>query len=178
MSVRKPLSEEHRAKIKAGVLAAKAAGANIGGKGTKKPGSGARPGHLVSAETRVKISDTMTGQSYPPERGRARAEAYTQEERQLKAKNTFDGGQIAADFAAVLCPVGFIFDKHHVWFGHKISSIGRRSGHCRMDFAHVEAKVNIELDGPSHYKNTQNRKDFERDAILRSLGWKIIRIRL
>lgn len=174
----KQLSEEHKAKIRAGVLAAVARGVDIGRKGTKKPGSGGQKGRIVSAETRAKLSETMTGRVYPPERGRARAAAFTAEERAQLAKNKFDGGETAAAFAAVLCPAGFVWEKHRVWFGHKLDALGRRSGSCRMDFAHVEGKINIELDGSSHDSTAQSRKDFERDAILRSMGWKIIRIRL
>lgn len=112
------------------------------------------------------------------ERGKAVAAAFTPERREQLAQNKFDGGETAAAYAAILCPLGFIFDKHHVWFGHKIDKLGRRCGHCRMDFAHIEGKINIELDGPSHRSTAQSRKDFERDVMLRGLGWKIIRIKL
>jgi very-short-patch-repair endonuclease len=46
----------------------------------------------------------------------------------------------------------------------------RQSYH--LDFAHVEGKVNIELDGPCH----DHSKNEERDTFLRTLGWKVIRI--
>lgn len=171
------LSAEHRAKIKAGVRAAQAAGANIGGKGVKKPGSGARHGHPVSDETRIKISDTLTGQPFTPERCANIAAAFTPERRAALSNNTFDGGAIAEDFARVLCPAGFIRE-YALWIGHKQNKDGGEGGRYRMDFAHVEGKIDIELDGKSHETPNRERHDFERDTILRSLGWKIIRIKM
>ena len=125
----KQLSEEHRARIKAGVLAAKAAGKNVGGKGCKKPGSGALLGHAVSEEQRRKTSDTMTGQTYPSERGQAIADAFTPERRAQYAENKYDGGQIAEDFATILCPQGFVRG-HVVWFGNKLDVLGRKAVHA------------------------------------------------
>lgn len=171
------LSEEHKAKIKAGVLAAKANGANVGGKGTKKPGSGGKKGHSVSEETRRKISDTLTGQPFTPERCANIAAAFTPERRATLAKNKFDGGMLANAFAQVLCPIGFVRE-HAIWIGHKQNSKGQKQGRYRMDFAHVEGKIDIELDDPRHDTTAHARWDFERDAVLRSLGWKVIRIKV
>lgn len=76
------------------------------------------------------------------------------------------GGQAGEDFAAVLCPVGFVRE-------HQVNWASGPSAHYKLDFAHVLGKVNIELDGPYH----DGSNDRERDARLRSLGWKVIRIR-
>ena len=46
--------------------------------------------------------------------------------------------------------------------------------HYNLDFAHLGAKVNIELDGPYHYNLPH--EDAQRDAKLKELGWKVIRI--
>lgn len=46
----------------------------------------------------------------------------------------------------------------------------------KLDFAHREAKVNIEIDGLSH--RGRRFEDERRDEYLRSLGWKVIRIKL
>jgi very-short-patch-repair endonuclease len=40
----------------------------------------------------------------------------------------------------------------------------------------LESKINIEIDGSSH--RGREEKDAERDAFLRSRGWKVIRIKL
>lgn len=173
----KKLSEEHKARIRAGVLAAQAAGADLGNKGVSKPGSGSHPGFKHSEETKAKISDMLLGQQHTPERCANIAAAFTPERRERLAQNTFDGGQVAESFAAVLCPAGFVRE-HHVWFGHKIDASGKQNGSARLDFAHIEGLIAIELDGPSHNSTARSRKDFERDAILRALGWKIIRIKI
>jgi len=160
-----------------GVLAAKNAGANIGGKGAKKPGSGAKKGHKVSEKTRIKISDTLTGQPFTPERCANIAAAFTLERREALAKNKFNGGATADAFAEVLCPAGFVRE-YAIWTGHKQNSKGQKQGNYRMDFAHIKGKVDIELDGKDHDSTMQSRHDFERDTILRNLGWKIIRIKV
>src|SRR4249919_2193721 len=76
------------------------------------------------------------------------------------------GGEAGIAFAAVLCPVGYV-QEYQVNYGP-----GPRA-HYKLDFAHPVAKVDIELDGPYHDLS----KDAERDARLRALGWKVIRIR-
>ena len=46
----------------------------------------------------------------------------------------------------------------------------------KLDFAHREAKVNIEIDGAGH--RSRKHQDTRRDSYLRSLGWKVIRIKV
>jgi very-short-patch-repair endonuclease len=45
-----------------------------------------------------------------------------------------------------------------------------------LDFAFIDKKINIEIDGGTHKINTVLKKDMERDLILKEMGWKIIRI--
>lgn len=166
------LTEEQKAKIRAGVLAAQAVGADMGRKGVSKPGSGARPGHIISDETRRKIAATLKGQEHTPERCLNISLGITAEGRASLARNTFDGGELARSYADILCPVGFVRE-HTVPLSDRI---------CRMDFAHIESKVNIELDGPTHTVLTrrgdrQRVLDNERDVLLRLQGWKVIRVR-
>jgi hypothetical protein len=79
----------------------------------------------------------------------------------------FRGGPFAGVIAEILCPIGYIREHHVRWGPHQPTD------HHILDFAHPEAKVNIELDGPHH----DGSKDAVRDARLRALGWRIIRIR-
>jgi hypothetical protein len=75
------------------------------------------------------------------------------------------GGRTGAEFAHVLCPVGYVREFQVNWGpGH--------AAHYKLDFAHPTAKVNIELDGPYHDPSG----DEVRDLRLRALGWKVIRI--
>jgi len=89
--------------------------------------------------------------------------------------NNFNGGkgqeisQTTLDFAAVLCPVGYLMDEITIPYGPK----GR---HYTLDFGHPKAKVDIELDGSSH--RGREEKDRKRDEFLRNLGWKVIRIKV
>jgi hypothetical protein len=100
-------------------------------------------------ESRRRLSESRTGKGYG-------------------GAQNYRGGATGDAFAAVLCPQGYI--REHEW------QYGNR---CRdrflLDFAHPEAKVCIELDGPGHYHTPQ--EDAERDAILKHFGWRVIRIK-
>lgn len=88
------------------------------------------------------------------------------------------GGATGDAFAKVLEPAGFIRE-HRVYYGEPVVQVfGKqrfRKKNFSLDFAHVEGKINIELDGPGHKVHSEG--DAIRDNILRSLGWRIIRIR-
>lgn len=45
------------------------------------------------------------------------------------------------------------------------------------DFACMEAKLIIEIDGASHDLNDQIEYDAERTRVLNALGWRVLRIR-
>jgi hypothetical protein len=78
---------------------------------------------------------------------------------------------IMLEFAAVLCPSGYVMDKINIRKGP-----GKSDSYYTLDFAHIEAKVDIEIDGSSHKRKEDH--DARRDAFLRNLGWKVIRIKI
>jgi hypothetical protein len=109
----------------------------------------------------VKYSEEVKAQlraTFTPERRRELAEV---------AYFNFTGGRTGAEFAAILCPAGFVREHHFQW--------GSAGEHFKLDFAHLEGKVCIELDGPNH-KSSKEYDDM-RDALLRAMGWRVIRIR-
>jgi hypothetical protein len=92
--------------------------------------------------------------------------------------NNFMGGSVGDDFASILCPAGFIRE-HRIYYGDPTVQIfgyeeRLRKKNFSLDFAHLEGKINIELDGPGH--SIYPSGDDVRDSILRNLGWRIIRI--
>lgn len=88
----------------------------------------------------------------------------------------WQGGKVGDEFAVVLCPAGFKREHRFMYGEHVImTAYGLRRRSFNLDFAHVEGKINIELDGPGH-KSTPI-EDEARDAILRANGWRIIRIK-
>ena len=173
----KKLSEEHKARIRAGVLAAQAAGADIGNKGMSKTGSGGN-GVPCLPGCSCRRHDNHNPKTRGPLTPEWRAKIGAGVSKTIAENGSpFSGGAIAEDFASVLCPAGFVRE-YHVWFGDKIDSMGKRNGHTRLDFAHIEGKVNIELDGYTHDRPQQKQRDVERDALLASFGWKVIRIKV
>lgn len=87
--------------------------------------------------------------------------------------HTFSGGkgrepnELEKWYAGLLQPLGYIWQ-----FVVVVDSNGR---HYDLDFAHVENKINVEIDGSSHRGREQ--KDTRRDETLRNMGWKVIRVR-
>lgn len=96
------------------------------------------------------LSKKLTGCKPPPGAG---------------ARN-WSGGKQGDEYEKILAPAGYVRES-------KVYYSGQRGVHFNLDFAHLEAKVNIEIDGPFH----DDTGDVVRDAVLRSLGWKVIRIK-
>jgi hypothetical protein len=78
--------------------------------------------------------------------------------------------QTMIDFASVLCPAGYLMDEVN------IPTCRGQGHHYTLDFAHIEARVNIEIDGATHKRKVE--ADATRDAFMRSIGWRVIRIKL
>jgi hypothetical protein len=47
---------------------------------------------------------------------------------------------------------------------------------ARIDIADTRLKVAIEIDGPSHQTRVQKDRDVRKEAMLRSLGWVVLRL--
>lgn len=118
-----------------------------------KPGTNL--GKTFSPEHRKRLSESM--------RGIPKSEEHKAKLALIGTRN-FNGGKAAEMFADVLIPEGFVREHHVVW--------AKGQPWFRLDFANVDGKINIELDGPYH----KGGKDAARDSILRALGWRIIRI--
>lgn len=91
-----------------------------------------------------------------------------------KARKTygvnFGRDTLEKEFSKTLIPLGYV----------EQFSIPRGKGSGNryvLDFALVNEKIAIELDGPKHRPYKQQRYDANRDDFLRSLGWKVIRVK-
>lgn len=82
---------------------------------------------------------------------------------------------VMKEFAKVLLPQGYVMDKILIPFPHKN---GKGIGHYTLDFAHPEAKVDIEIDETYHRRGKVPIKDKRRDDCMRELGWKVVRIKV
>jgi len=49
--------------------------------------------------------------------------------------------------------------------------------HYKVDVANRELMIAIELDGPSHGSLKRQSQDQKKDSLLRSLGWKVLRLK-
>jgi hypothetical protein len=123
--------------------------------------------YIRTPEHRQRISDWVKkGWANPVTRARHLA--------QMKDNFTGSKGKPPSNlmlaYAVLLCKAGYLMDKVFITRGKKGSG-----GPYLLDFAHPEAKINIEIDGKTH----QFRKEHDniRDERLRSLGWKVIRIK-
>lgn len=65
-----------------------------------------------------------------------------------------------------------------VW-NYAIALGGRQPGYptnYKVDFANVKKKLAIEVDGSSHSSIDRQKKDRKKEARLRELGWRVLRI--
>lgn len=129
--------------------------------------------HTQTLETRLKISESLKRQLTSPEARAALSERTkmsdaARERMKQNAGSYFKGGKTADEFASVLCPAGFVRE-HRIQWGEVYTE------NFRLDFAHLEGKVCIELDGP-HHRKTQEY-DAMREALLKAMGWRVIRIK-
>lgn len=46
----------------------------------------------------------------------------------------------------------------------------------KVDLGHPKKRIAIELDGPCHRKLAAKAKDIKKAAVLKSLGWKVVRL--
>ncbi len=114
--------------------------------------------HLSDAH-KLAISQSLTGRAFSQEH---------KDNIAAVAVRSWRGGGAGDTLARALCPAGFVRE-HVVMWGSK------RGEYFRLDFAHVDGKVNIELDGPGHKQHGVT--DNLRDAFLRAHGWRVIRVR-
>lgn len=49
--------------------------------------------------------------------------------------------------------------------------------HYKVDFGNPTNKLAIELDGPSHRPHARQAKDRKKNAVLKALGWTVLRLR-
>ena len=71
--------------------------------------------------------------------------------------------------AAVLVPLGWTAEYRIKDHSHK------RGQPAICDLALVESKLDVEVDGSSH--RNKSKHDTERDAVLRFLGWRVLRLK-
>jgi very-short-patch-repair endonuclease len=67
------------------------------------------------------------------------------------------------------------------WFPEQVVKTHRKPPmypHCyKLDLANPELMIGIELDGGSHLSLTRREQDQKKDALLRSFGWKVLRLK-
>lgn len=86
----------------------------------------------------------------------------------FKTSNSFFGGATGDFYSALLTPCGYLREHWIHW--------GGQYDRYRVDFANPDAMTIIELDGPGHYYDRTVQDDINRDHVLQTLGWRVIRI--
>jgi len=130
--------------------------------------------HFHSAEHTEKVRQSQLGRVFTAEHREKLSKVH---HALMQQSNSFNGGPEGDVYATILCPVGFVRE-HWVELGRpprRTRGGSLPGGRYRFDFAHLEGKIDIELDGPCHFQSRE--EDAKRDAVLRALGWKIIRIK-
>lgn len=65
----------------------------------------------------------------------------------------------------------------HGWIAQHVIQTGRNRGarYYKLDFAHLEAKLCVEIDGASHRLPGRAERDAKKDAYLIARGWRVLR---
>lgn len=130
-------------------------------------------GRPCAATTRAKISSSLMGHSVTYEL----SDAMKKKAKDL-AQFRWEGGEIGKGFAEILCPAGYVRELYF-YYGEHIVPLAHgvmRRRFIRLDFAHVDAKIDIELDGVGHDDPEQVFEDARRDTILIEAGWRVVRV--
>jgi hypothetical protein len=123
-----------------------------------------RPPYIRTPEHRARQAQIFRGRPIPEEQRHQIAE--TMRQKKMNHRRYWMGGADGEEYARILLPAGYVRE-HCVWLGHPDFRM------AVMDFAHLAARVDIELDGIMHI----GLKDGLRDSLLKAEGWRVIRIR-
>jgi hypothetical protein len=123
-------------------------------------------------ETRKAISAGLKGKPYPKNRKSSPLSDATRQ----KISESLRGHPGALPHDATESRYEFLLLHGYVQ-SHSVRWGPNRQDVFHLDFAHVEAKVNIEIDGRYHAQKGIIEYDLLRDAFLRAEGWKVIRIK-
>lgn len=124
-------------------------------------------------EWRKRVSEGTKKKMHDPEIRKRHLEALAEAFASTENGNHWSGGQgqepnkLHKFYADILIPLGYISEHIVQW--------GGRGERYRLDFALVDEKIDIEIDGSSHAGREE--RDMLRDKILKIFGWKIIRIK-
>lgn len=139
----------------------------------KRSISESRLGMKFTDEHRANISAARCGKP-PANKGKPISEATREKLKKAfagRARTPYGrGGEhspVLLEYAAILCPLGYLLDTITV-------PIPTGSAY-KLDFALLPEKINVEIDGRTHRDRVE--QDARRDAYMRSLGWKVIRIK-
>lgn len=126
-----------------------------------------------SLATKLKIGAANYGRTRTTEQraemSKLLLEAYQRGERKCSRRGNanYSGDEFANFLAELLCPLGYKREYQLIW-----GPDGRKDKY-KLDFALLETKIDIEADGLYH----DGSQDEARDTRLKSLGWKVIRVR-
>jgi hypothetical protein len=109
-----------------------------------------------SEETRVKMSEARKGRPFPAERG-----------------GNGTGMSPTEALIAPLLPEGFLWN-----YPTSLKGAGAAyPSHYKLDFAHPQRKICLEVDGQTHNSHLGMYRDRKKTEKLQSLGWTVFRIK-
>lgn len=168
-------------------------GAHMRGKPSKKKGMKFPQGHfggkfcdcrICGAPTKYRYAEKLVGKVH------CGSEACAAESARIKRDRlhaTIDAKREAGDYDHLTggwenvpaCPDGergLIPFMTELGFVHQYLVVtGTQSKHYRLDFAHLEKKIDVEIDGSSHRRHDRKERDAIRDEYFQSRGWTVMR---
>ena len=126
-------------------------------------------------EWRLRVSEATRQAMRSPEIRQRHLDALKGRSRNFRGGNGMPILPIVAWMASLLQPLGYQREYPIKTKGHGTVENPPRS--YKADFAHLESKTAIELDGPCHLSRARQDLDRKKTAVLQALGWRVIRIR-
>lgn len=83
--------------------------------------------------------------------------------------------EIIKKWSNCLLPLGYIREYPIKTKGHGTNN--KVPSNYKADFANIEKKIVVEIDGPDHNTTICKNRDRKKTEVLEALGWKVIRIK-
>jgi hypothetical protein len=129
----------------------------------------------LSPEWRQRVSDATRQALHRPDVRQKHLAGLAGQPVNFKGGNGQHPVPKVVELAAKLEPAGFIREYVVRTNGHGLPV--NCPNHYKVDFGHPQRRIAVEVDGPSHRPMARRALDQKKTAVLRELGWRVVRVR-
>jgi hypothetical protein len=130
------------------------------------------PGKSIFSNLRPEQRGKPSGPKSEAHRAKLSAVAKAKGHKPIIRKGNGTGMTAAEQLISEVLPAGWVWN-------YPVALGGRQLGYptnYKLDFAHPQLKLGLEVDGNSHTALVRQQQDRKKEAKLAQLGWKVFRI--